>query len=84
MELGMGIFFIILAFIYKFFLEEKHTPSIYLEEEADRYFNKRSERTPDWNSNGKSHTKGFALVKINENEYKFITQSKLCDASILS
>lgn len=77
MELYMGIFFIFLAFIYKFFIKEKHVESAYLEEQADRYFNTRNELTEDWHSNGKLFKTGLSLVKVNENEYKFIKQTKI-------
>lgn len=83
MELGMGIFFIVLALVYKLFIQKKHKSSEYLSEQADRYFNKRNEMTPDWHSNGMSYTKGISLVKTGENEYTFIKQSKICDTAIL-
>lgn len=83
MELGIGIFFIVLALVYKLFIEKKHKKSEYLSEQADRYFNKRNEMTQDWNSNGMSYTKGISLIKTDENEYKFIKQSKICDTAIL-
>lgn len=77
MELIIGIFFIVLALVYKLFIQEKHIESEYLSEQADRYFNKRNEMTSDWHSNGKNYTKGLSLVKTRENEYTFIKQSKI-------
>lgn len=77
MELIIGIFFIGLALVYKLFIQEKYIESEYLSEQADRYFNKRNEMTPDWHSNGKNYTKGLSLVKTSENEYTFIKQSKI-------
>lgn len=77
MELYIGIFFIVLALVYKLFIEENHVDSEYLSEQADRYFNKRNEMTPDWHSNGKNYSRGISLVKTGENEYAFIKQSKI-------
>lgn len=77
MELYIGIFFIVLALVYKLFLEEKYTASEYLSACSDRYFNKRNEMTPDWHSNGLNYTKGLSLIKTGENEYTFIKQSKI-------
>lgn len=47
MELIIWIIFIALALVYKLFMEEKHIESEYLSEQAERYFNKRNEMTPD-------------------------------------
>lgn len=77
MELYIGIFFIVLALVYKLFIEENHIDSEYLSEQAERYFNKRNEMTPDWHSNGKNYSRGISLVKPGENEYTFIKQSKI-------
>jgi LPS O-antigen subunit length determinant protein (WzzB/FepE family) len=44
MELYIGIFFIVLALVYKLFLEEKYTASEYLSEQAYKYFNKRNNK----------------------------------------
>lgn len=83
MELIIGICFILMAFIYKLFIQKKEKSSEYLSEQADRYFNKRNEVTSDWQSNGMPCTKGFSLIKTGENEYEFIKQSKLCDSALL-
>lgn len=76
MELIIGIIFIALALVYKLF-EEKHVESEYLSEQAERYFNKRNEMTPDWHSNGMNYTRGVSLIKTGENEYAFLKQSKI-------
>lgn len=83
MELIIGICFLSMALIYKLFIEEKEKSSEYLSEQAERYFNRRNEVTPDWQSNGMPYTKGIALIKTGENEYTFIKQSKLCDSALL-
>lgn len=76
----MGLLFLSFSIAYKL-LTKREKPTKFQEEQADRYFNKRSE--DDGSTLGKIHTKGFSLIKTRENEYKFIKQSKLADTSIL-
>ncbi len=80
MELYIGLAFINFAIAYKL-LSKKREPSEYLEKQADRYFNKMCK--DDGSTEGRVHTKGLALIKIDENTYEFIKQSKLRDSSIL-
>lgn len=80
----IGLFLINIAIAYNLFKKaKKEDKDLIKKEDANRYFNKKNE-VKDWNElEGRIHTKGFGLIKIKENEYKFIKQSKLADTSIL-
>lgn len=80
-ELYIGLTFICFAIAYRLF-KKIEKPTKYEEKQAERYFNKMCE--DDGSTEGRICTKGLALVKDNDNKYKFIKQSKLADTSILN
>ena len=55
----------------------------FMEKEAKRCINGLCEVDDNWSSNGRIYTNGFTVIK-QDGKNKFIKQSKLCDAGILS
>ena len=81
-ELYIGLTFICFAISFKLFNKTKlEKPTKHQELQAERYFNKMSE--DNGTTKGRICTKGLALIKVENNKFKFIKQSKLADTSIL-
>jgi hypothetical protein len=55
----------------------------FMEQESVRCLNGLCEVNEEWSPKGRIHTNGFTIIKI-DGKTKFIKQSKLCGASMLS
>lgn len=55
---------------------------VFFEKEAKRCLNDFCEVDENWNSNGRVHSTGLAVIEKNGKK-RFIKQSKVCDIGIL-
>ena len=88
MSLIVGSILIIVGMFGLFFLFDLYKmraifTSSFLQNESARFFNDNSQAPNDYTSEGRTYTKGMAIIKDKEtNKLKIITQAKPCDIGL--
>lgn len=77
----IGIFLAIILEVVKVRNSNKR-PKTFLESEAERVIFNNAEELEGWSSQGRSFTRGIAMITDKDGNRKLIAQSKLADGGI--